>query len=84
MARGIKTGGRQKGTPNKVTAALRESILEALNTAHEGGAVAYLRQQAKDNPASFLTLVGKLVPSDVNANVQGALQVIIGAKDADL
>ena len=29
MAKGIKTGGRQKGTPNKTTALLKDAILKA-------------------------------------------------------
>ncbi|MBM4382345.1 MAG: hypothetical protein FJ091_03140 [Deltaproteobacteria bacterium] len=37
-------------------------IEEAL--AAEGG-VAYLRKQARENPQSFLALVGKLLPKDV-------------------
>jgi hypothetical protein len=45
---GERRGGRQKGTPNKVTRTLREAILQALDEAGgEGGAVAYLRSQAK-------------------------------------
>jgi len=30
MAEGFKTGGRQKGTPNKMTKALKDMILGAL------------------------------------------------------
>ena len=29
MARGYKTGGREKGTPNKTTALLKDAILQA-------------------------------------------------------
>lgn len=41
MARGKKTGGRQKGTPNKVTALAKSMIekwLDAHNTAYKGDA----------------------------------------------
>jgi hypothetical protein len=31
MAKGIKTGGRTKGTPNKITASIRETLAEVLN-----------------------------------------------------
>jgi len=31
MAKGIKTGGRKKGTPNKITAEIKELITEFIN-----------------------------------------------------
>lgn len=58
-----KTGGRKKGTPNKRTALLKDSILEAAEQAgDEGGIVGYLEQQARENPAAFLALLGKVLP----------------------
>lgn len=60
-----KTGGRQKGTPNKVTGQLKEMILEALDKA---GGVEYLLGQAHDNPTAFLTLVGKVLPMTVSGD----------------
>lgn len=62
MARGRKTGGRQKGTPNKFNAEVRDMVLAALN---EVGGVKYLKTSAKENPAAFLALVGKLMPRPV-------------------
>jgi hypothetical protein len=60
MAKGAKTGGRAKGTPNKTTKALKEMILGALDQA---GGESYLLQQARENPNAFLTLVGKVLPT---------------------
>lgn len=57
--RGVKTGGRQKGTPNKLTGEVKDMILAALAGA---GGVEYLQRQAEKNPAAFLTLVGKVLP----------------------
>ena len=31
MAKGLKTGGRTKGTPNKLTNSIRETLTEVLN-----------------------------------------------------
>ena len=62
MARGFKTGGRKKGTPNKITALLKDEILQAADSAHPEGRVGYLTQQALDNPTAFLTLLGKVLP----------------------
>ncbi len=60
---GPRTGGRQKGTPNKITRDLKEMILGALDDA---GGRRYLSQQAEKNPAAFLTLVGKVLPMQVS------------------
>jgi hypothetical protein len=58
-----KTGGRKKGTPNKLTVALKEAILEARNNAGgEEGLVGYLTAQAVSKPSSFLALLGRLLP----------------------
>jgi hypothetical protein len=62
MAKGTKTGGRKKGTPNKVTGAVKDMVLTALGNA---GGVEYLEKQAKENPTAFLTLIGKVIPLQV-------------------
>ena len=65
-----RTGGRQKGTLNKVTRMLKDDILAAAEQAHHGGRVGYLVEQAQTNPTAFLTLLGKdILPSEVNASV---------------
>jgi hypothetical protein len=61
--RGINnSGGRQKGTPNKTTALLKDAILQAAAQAGGGDLVAYLKQQAIENPGPFLSLLGKVLP----------------------
>jgi hypothetical protein len=65
MPKGIKYGGRQKGTPNKITALLKDEILQAASAAHPGGRVGYLTDQAINNPTAFLTLLGKVLPMQV-------------------
>ncbi len=59
-----KTGGRQKGTPNKVTGDVKNMILTALTDA---GGVSYLIERANDpkTASAFLTLVGKVLPLQV-------------------
>jgi hypothetical protein len=64
---GERRGGRKVGTPNKIPKEFKEMIREALDGA---GGVEYLQQQATDNPGAFLTLVGKVLPKDVRAEVQ--------------
>lgn len=65
MALGRKTGGRKKGTPNKITALLKDDILTAAENAHPEGRIGYLTQQAQDNPTAFMTLLGKVLPMQV-------------------
>lgn len=57
---GERRGGRQKGTPNKLTADLKGMILGALA---EAGGQAYLARQARENPGPFLALIGKVLPT---------------------
>jgi hypothetical protein len=71
---GERRGGRQKGTPNKVTRTLREAILQALEEAGgKGGAVEYLRSQANLSPGAFLSLVGKVLPLTIKEQIEGHL-----------
>ncbi len=55
-------GGSRKGKPNKLTAALKSMILEALDGV---GGVQYLMRQAEANPAPFMALLGKVLPMTV-------------------
>lgn len=59
--------GRAKGTPNKINKDLKEMILGALDDA---GGRSYLAARALDTPGPFLTLLGKVLPKDINNNVQ--------------
>lgn len=79
-----KTGGRQKGSVNKITKDLRESIQLAADAAHSGGIVGYLTQQAKENPNSFMALLGRTVPKEVIGNVDGSItiNIVTGVPDA--
>jgi len=70
---GARGRGRPKGAQNKTTKALKEMILEALE--NKGG-VDYLEKQADDNPNAFLTLVGKVLPLDVNAKAEVTLRTV--------
>ena len=65
--------GRPKGSPNKTTAAVKDMILQALG--NKGG-VKYLEKQAEANPTAFLSLVGKVLPLDVNASGNLTVQIL--------
>lgn len=64
MAKGKKTGGRVKGTPNKSTQALKDAILAAAAAAApDGNLQTYLTARAQDdNKGPFMGLLGKVLP----------------------
>lgn len=74
MAKGIKTGGRTKGVPNKINADIKGMILQALSGV---GGAAYLQRQADENPAAFMTLVGKVLPMQVTGQDGGPVRTRI-------
>jgi hypothetical protein len=70
-----KTGGRKKGTPNKITADVKAAILSAFNKV---GGPEYLAQQAVENPQAFMTLLGKVLPTQVkNADDDPGFRLIV-------
>lgn len=73
-----KTGGRQKGTPNKTTALLKDAILTAATLAGGGddGLVNYLQVQATANPGPFMALLGKVLPMQIAGDVDNPLVAI--------
>ncbi|RLA16679.1 MAG: hypothetical protein DRQ56_10265 [Gammaproteobacteria bacterium] len=79
-----KTGGRKKGTPNKTTALVKDMIIEALGNS---GGVEYLVKVAKDNPAVFCTLLGRVLPhnhtSEDDTVAMPRVIRIVGATSAD-
>lgn len=63
---GNRGKGRKKGVPNKVPKELKQMILGALDAA---GGQDYLQKQAETNPGPFLALIGKVLPSTINATL---------------
>ena len=69
MAKGGKQpgAGRPQGKQNQRTIELKAMIEGALS---DVGGRTYLAQQAIDNPSAFMTLIGKILPKDVNVGGQ--------------
>lgn len=72
MAKGKKTGGRTAGTPNKVTQAVKEAVQAAFD---EVGGVDYLVTVAKADHKTFCALLGKVIPTQVNAELSGKVDI---------
>lgn len=66
---GKKGPGRPKGVPNKTTTQLKEAILlageAAGNKLGQQGLVSYLEFLAQDNSSAFASLLGKVLPMQV-------------------
>jgi hypothetical protein len=69
-----KTGGRKKGTKNKTSTALKEAIMNAFE---EVGGKKYLVMVAHEDPKTFCTLLGKVLPAELNAKVEGDVSFTI-------
>jgi hypothetical protein len=64
---GKKTGGRKKGTPNKLTRAIKDAIIEAAELhgkdgKGKDGTVGYMLKLASEDPRTFAGLLGKAMP----------------------
>lgn len=71
MAKGVKTGGRVAGTPNKMTKQVKEAIYEAFEKA---GGAAYLLKVAQEDPKTFCVLLGKVLPTEISGPDGDALE----------
>lgn len=70
VPKGVRIGGRQKGTPNKLTNDVKTMVLGALGKA---GGEDYLLDQARSNPTAFLTLVGKVMPTQLTGDPENPI-----------
>jgi hypothetical protein len=74
--RGNAGKGRPKGSPNKITASLKQAILEAVEAAGgDLGTVGYLTAQASANPAAFMTLLGKVLPTTLAGDADNPITI---------
>lgn len=75
-------GGSRKGIPNKINAQLKDMILGALS---DVGGQAYLASKAEENPAAFMTLLGKVLPVTLQGDPDAplAMGITVTFKDAD-
>lgn len=83
---GVNTGnrgkGRPKGSQNKATVAVKDALHAAFDKI---GGAEKLAVWASDNPTEFYKLWAKMLPTDVNANLNGSVSVIqlVGVRPGD-
>lgn len=64
--KGVRHGGRKKGTPNRMTTAIKEAVEQAFDRV---GGVDYLVEMAYAEPKAFLTLLGRVLPTKIEADI---------------
>jgi UV DNA damage repair endonuclease len=80
MAKGVKTGGRTKGTPNKTTVAVKEAFKLAFDNL---GGVDALVTWAADNQTQFYQLYSKLIPTEVEVAGKDGGPIVVAASPLD-
>ncbi len=72
MAKGVKTGGRKAGTPNKISLSVKESVLKTFVAI---GGDKTMAQWAKENQTEFYKIFSKLLPTEVSGPDGGDIPV---------
>ena len=76
--------GRPKGVTNKLTKTVKDMVIGALDDA---GGQKYLAEQATKNPVAFMTLLGKVLPTQLTGPGDGPVQIasirLLGPDDPD-
>lgn len=67
MALGKKTGGRKKGTPNKVSDVVKDNVVKVFDALGGSDGMAIW---AADNPTEFYRLYTKLLPKQVDQTIE--------------
>ncbi len=67
----VPGSGRKKGSKNKITANVKNMLLEALDA--DGGGVEYFKKQKEENPVSFNALISRIIPREIQADVSGSM-----------
>ena len=75
-----KTGGRQPGTPNRLTGAFREAVLIVYDGL--GGHAAFL-QWASKNRTEYYKIAARLIPAEMRNEDNGKKIVVIVDRSGD-
>lgn len=59
--------GRPKGTPNRITAIIKEALMESFDRV---GRAEYLVRMAEEEPKAYLQLLAKVLPHEIQAEMK--------------
>jgi len=78
------SGGRAKGTPNKITRSVRGAFEQVFLSLQEKGGASSLEKWADNHPAAFYQLAARLIPAEMQIGLlSGALvERLISARKA--
>jgi hypothetical protein len=62
--KGKKTGGREAGTPNKLSTTVRQTVLDVFNKLQQDN-TASLEWFARNYPKEFYLIASKLIPTEI-------------------
>lgn len=65
---GERRGGRQKGTPNKLTKSVKEAFEVAFHAMQDKPGVK-LSEWGEENPTEFYKLAARLIPTELSGSV---------------
>ncbi len=68
-------GGRPKGVQNKMTVTIRDAVMEAFKQVGGPAYLVKLAEGTQSDRAAFTSLLNKVLPTQINANVEGGIQV---------
>ena len=71
-----ENAGRKEGSVNKLTKTVKERVLDVFNQLQDEPNV-NLFDWAKTEPTEFYKIAAKLIPSDINAKVEGKVITVI-------
>ena len=82
MTIGRKTGGRQKGTPNKLGASAKDQIARCFDAM---GGIVRMQEWAEENPTEFYKIWSKLLPLEVTGEGGDPIKMVIvtGVPDSE-
>jgi len=72
-----KTGGRQPGTQNKATVAVKAALMRALEADADDGGEEFFAGLRVSDPKTFATLVSKLIPAEQKLSSDGDSPLVV-------
>lgn len=70
--------GRKPGTPNKATATVKSAVLEAFERL---GGADYLEQLGREDPKTFVPMMLKCIPNEVQGKIEHMLPTLVLSQD---